>query len=96
MSSEIYVPSWRDSYTWANASCGPLQLYVHKKCRRPEAAIAVAQEMERINRLLQQIADRGDEIKDLRTRHELTVKRNTEASPSCSDWHAAHAMKVCA
>lgn len=37
--------------------------------------------MERINALLQQVADRGDEIKDLRTRHELTVKRNTEAKP---------------
>ena len=52
--------------------------------------------MERINKLLQHIADRGDEIKDLRTRHELTVKRNTEASPSCSDQHAAHARMMCA
>lgn len=38
--------------------------------------------MERINRLLQQIADKGDKIKDLRTRHELTVKRNSEARPA--------------
>ena len=53
----------------------------HYGCRQPEAAIAATQEMERINALLQQVADRGDEIKDLRTRHELTVKRNTEAKP---------------
>ena len=44
--------------------------------------------MERINALLQQVADRGDEIKDLRTRHELTVKRNTEAElPTPPDLH---------
>lgn len=36
------------------------------------------QEIDRINKQLNLIADRNDDIKDLRTRHELTVKRNAE------------------
>lgn len=43
-----------------------------------EVLLWCVQEMDKLNDTLNLIADITDAIKDMRTRHELTLKRNTE------------------
>jgi len=47
------------------------------------------QEMDRVDKQLNLIAERIGEIKDLNTRHELTVKRNSEARHALLHQHAS-------
>ena len=45
------------------------------------------QKIEKNHEQLARIGERTDEIKDLHTRHELTVKRNREVKPASMSAH---------
>ena len=73
----------------ADANLEPLQLSClpaatlqveHLAADRPNLLVQV-QKIESNHEQLAKIGERTDEIKDLHTRHELTVKRNREVQP---------------
>ncbi len=71
---------------------GPLQSNCQAGCSNgweSQVWLLCLQEMDRVDKQLNLIAERIGEIKDLNTRHELTVKRNSEARRALLHQHAS-------
>ena len=75
---------YQERDVWAFAE----QLSCWMQYRLRITGLATLQEMDRVDKQLNLIAEKIGEIKDLNTRHELTVKRNSEARHALLHQHA--------